>query len=219
VKVLSENFGVGQHQDCLYARRTLYCLPHSVENFDSFFGLGNTVTDRKPLSKTDALPKIAVDVVHYMERKRSKLEEDPSSGTYEVKFSSGPSNYAVWDCYKTGGGSPEMDCRLTSEADRNVAKREEMAKMDDVLLDLLPETLAKKCGSPQKTSRPDNISISLVYPSVRPDVSVEFRFFTYDAVSLDTIQVSDSNRFWFIDADSIDLAPDVMKALPCLQKQ
>lgn len=233
VNVLSQSWGIGQHQDCLYVRQSLYCLPNSLKQFDIYFLDGNVDKDKKPVPRTDVLFHLSVDIVHYMERNRPQLEQDPTSGTYEVAFSASPSDYAVWDCYKTGSGRPAIDCRLTNEADRaereRIAKREKMARMDDILRDLVPETLTKNCASPQQTSN-DNISLSLTYPSTRPSVSLKLKFDTYkDTIHLSVIESSEpkgpdgryasGHIFWWRDGDSIDESQRVMEALPCLGKQ
>jgi len=83
------------------------------------------------------------DIIHFLERNREEVEQQWSagSGTYETSFSTRPPDYSLWDCYRTGSGQPAIACQLTKKPDRAerewITKKEEAAKIDDMLVQLL----------------------------------------------------------------------------------
>ncbi len=245
VNVLSLKWNIGQHMDCFYAGQNIYCLPSSLKTFSGvpLEGIGR---DKKPISRTAGLLYYSVAIVHMMERNRSELEKDPhgESGTYSTKFSGSPSDYSLWDCYKTGAGDPAIACQFIEKPDGSknsltgdltvrewVAKQAEAARFEtDVLLSLLPEGLKQACGAPQETTN-DSISSTLSYPSTRPGVLVKLRFDTYDSTKLDSIETSEpkgpdgnypaEHVWWWRNSDLMSLyeIPGVMKEMPCLLKK
>jgi hypothetical protein len=228
VRVMSSSWNLGQHFDCLYDEQNIYCLPPSAKRFGHTSLEGRTDKDGKPVARTTMLFGAGPNIVHYLERNRENIEKDKSSetGTYETHFTASPPNYSVWDCYRTGGGRPAIECQLTKKPDRAdrewIAKKEEAARLDDVFIGLLPESVIKRCGSPQKqTSDP---STTLFYPSDRLGIFVKLWFSDKELYSIET---TDTERLpdgtwppgffiWLRTGDSLDAVPAIVKELPCL---
>lgn len=96
-----------------------------------------------------------------METKRKELLEDRRSdgGSYETKFTSHtPIDFSVWDCYKTGAGSPAIACDLrqkptkdeVSEFVKTEKEQEERNRLEQVasnyLIELEHNILVEACG-------------------------------------------------------------------------
>jgi hypothetical protein len=181
VKILSGPWAVGKHQDCVYQGEGIYCLPTTMTKFRQYNFEGFIDKDKKKLARTDGIFILGVDIVHYLQRNRAEAEKDPSaeSGTFETSFSNPPSDYSLWDCYKTGNGSPAISCHLTKEADSKThdfnAKKEAAARTDDVLLDLTAASLTKSCSTPQSASL-DDLYQMFKYPSARAEVPITLKF-------------------------------------------
>jgi hypothetical protein len=92
VTVLAEQWDTGQHRTCMYGHEKLYCF------------------------KPDEIPSLQPPFTPYtVESHRAELVKDPRSdgGTYETQFvRRAPVDFGVWDCYKTGTGSPAVSCEL-----------------------------------------------------------------------------------------------------------
>lgn len=230
------SWNVGQHLDCWYAEGKLYCIPGTthafyVYDFDKFLD-----KDRKPLSRQAILTGLSVPIVHFLERHRQFVEEHPNVGeaqTYIASFSSSPSDYSLWDCYKTGLGSPALSCNLTARLDRtqqeSLQPAIEASKYErDVLLSLSPESLVRACGAPRETAQ-SSVSRTLAYRSARNGVLVRFSFDSPDA-RLSTIESSEQKGadghypaehiFWWVDssATSLDEIPQIRESMPCLAR-
>lgn len=191
--------------------------------------------DKKKLPRTDGMSFLAVDIVHYLERNRTEAEKDPSAevGTFEASFSTRPSEYSIWDCYKTGNGSPAIACQLTKEADSKArdfnAKKEAAAKTDDALLGLTAASLINACSNPQATSM-DQLYQILKYPSARPGIPITLKFEDPSKGSnlLQDVETEEARGadgrypkehiFWARDYDSIYEAQKIGEQLPCIKK-
>lgn len=235
VRIMSASWAVGKHQDCIYAQQGLYCLPTSMKMFRQYNLEGFYDKDKKKLPKTDGIFILGVDIVHYMERNRAEAEKDPSgeTGTFETSFSGRASEYSVWDCYKTGSGSPAIACQLTKDPDSkardSIAKKEEAIKVDDVLLGLTPAALTKACPNPQATSLDDLYQI-FKYPSTRPEIPTTLKFEnprlgSNHLYSVETEEpkgadgrYSKQHVFWLRAYDSLSDAGRVGEQLPCINK-
>ena len=235
VKILSQTWAVGKHQDCIFAKQGLYCLPTSMKMFRQYNLEGFIDKDKKKLSRTDGIFILSVDIVHYLERNRAEAEKDPSAevGTFEASFSAHPSDYSIWDCYKTGNGSPAIACQLTKEADSKTrdfnAKKEAAAKTDDALLGLTAASLINACSIPQATSTEQLYQV-LKYPSARPGIPITLKFDnTFKGSSLLQDAETEEARsadgrypkehiFWARTYDSIYEAQKIGEQLPCINK-
>jgi len=233
-----DNFSwrVGQHLECWYADENIYCIPATTQAFggDTFDKFVDK--EKRPISRQAVLTALSVSIVHFLERHRQFVERHPNIGeaeTYTTKFSSSPSDYSLWDCYKTGVGNPALSCKLTAEPDG--AQRKVMqpaidaAKYErEVLLNLSPESLIRVCGTPQEAIQ-DSISKTLVYGSSRTGVSVKLRFDTSDT-RLETVESFEpkgadnsyppEHIWWWLDSAATSLAevPKIKNDLPCLAR-
>jgi hypothetical protein len=235
VKILSQTWAVGKHQDCIFARQGLYCLPATMKMFRQYNLEGFIDKEKKQLPRTDGMFILGVDIVHFMERNRADAERDPNSesGTFETSFSARPSDYSIWDCYKTGNGSPAIACQLTKETDSKArdfnAKKEAAAKTDDALLGLGAASLINACSSPQATST-DQLYQVLKYPSARPGISITLKFENPSRGSnrLQYVETEEARGAdghypkehisWMRDYDSIYEAQKIEEQLPCINK-
>lgn len=230
------SWSVGQHLECWYAEENVYCIPAPTRKFDGYAFDKWVDKEKKPLSRQAVLTDLSVSIVHFLERHRGFIERHPNIGeaeTYITTFSSSPSDYSLWDCYKTGAGNPALSCKLTEEPDR--AQRKLMqaaidaAKYErDVLLNLSSDSLIRLCGTPQQAIQ-DSISKTLVYGSSRTGVSVKLRFDPPDT-RLDTVESSEAKGadgryptehiWWWVDSPetSLDQIPQIKKDLPCLAR-
>lgn len=229
VRVMSSAWNLGQHFDCLYDKQNIYCFPPSTKSIDRYSLEGWTDKSGKPMARTAILFGFGPDIIHYLERNREAIEKDKSAetGTYETHFSASPPDYSLWDCYRTGSGQPAIACQLTEKPDRAdrdwETKKEEAAKLDDVLIHLVPESVIKRCGQPQKQT-PDP-SPTLFYPSTRPGISVKLWFADKELYSVETTDEKkpDGNYppeffIWIRNGNSLDAAPKVVNELSCLKQ-
>jgi hypothetical protein len=94
--LLAEKWETGQHRTCLYGHKNLYCFqPTQLES----------LPNQQRFQFTPYL----------LESKRTELVKQPDTdgGSYETKFTSHtPMDFSLWDCYKTGTGSPAIACDL-----------------------------------------------------------------------------------------------------------
>jgi hypothetical protein len=227
---------VGQHLECWYAEENIYCIPATTRKFRGYALDTFVDKEKKPMSRQAVLTELSISIVHFLERNRQFIERHPNIGeveTYTTNFSSSPSDYSLWDCYKTGVGDPALSCTLTAEPDQGQRKLMQpaidAAKYErDVLLKLSPETLIRACGTPRDVIQ-DSISRTLVYGSSRTGVTVQLRFDTPDT-RLDTVESSESKGadnsyppehvFWWADDAENSLAeiPQIKDDLPCLAR-
>lgn len=230
VKVMASSWNLGQHFDCLYDKQNIYCFPPSVRSIDRFFLEGWTDKSGTPIARTTKLFGYGPDIVHYLERHREKIEEDKSAenGTYETHFSASPSDYSLWDCYRTGSGQPAIACQLTEKpnlSDREwITKKEEAAKLDDTVAGFLPEAVVKRCGPPQRQES-DTAHTALFYPSSRPGIAIEIYFDTPELFSIETTDAKKPDGsyppeffIWMSDGDDLDTLPKIVKEMPCLKQ-
>ena len=228
---MSSSWNLGQHFDCLYDKQNIYCFPPSMKRLDRYSLEGWKDKSGKPIARTTILFGFGPDIVHYLERHRDKIEEDKSAenGTYETHFSTRPPDYSLWDCYRTGIGQPAIECKLAEKPDRNdresIRRKEESAKIDDILVTLHPEDVIKRCGPPQQQS--SDGSPTLFYPSARPGISIKLWFSILSNGALESIETTDPKKpdgsyppefwIWMRDGDSLDDIPKIVKELPCLK--
>ncbi|HEY2236111.1 MAG TPA: hypothetical protein VGK01_21745, partial [Candidatus Angelobacter sp.] len=185
----------------------------------------------KPIPRRTMLFSNAVEIIHVFERRRIEALNDTSAdtGTYVAKFSERPSKYSIWDCFKTGAGSPAISCALSVKpSDKTMPffiRKEEEAQMDDALKAMNMDGLQAKCGKPASETS-DGISRSFTYT---PDsgTPIAFRFATYgNGFLLDSAQSQEkkaptdpSKIFWWKSAPSRGMreAGELVKEMPCLK--
>lgn len=184
VSVLGTRWEAGQHQDCIYKAEGLYCIPASMRLDAGMPREELQDKDGKPVPRSEMLFLRSVDLTQMLDKHRSEAQQDKyaETGTYDAKFSAKPVEYSVWDCLKTGAGSPAISCTLTRKPsgdkdDKFIAQQEEDAKLNDTLSSLSQDQLQAKCGKPAETTS-DVISRSLIYNS-GAGVRISFRFSTY----------------------------------------
>jgi hypothetical protein len=229
VKVMSSSWNLGQHFDCLYNKKNIYCFPPSTKRLGRYFLDDRIDTTGKPIARTTMLFGLGPDIIHYLERHREKIEEDKSAetGTYETHFSANPLDYSLWDCYRTGIGQPAIACQLTEKpgsANREwITKKEEAAKLDDILVHLLPDAVIKRCGTPQKQTF--DSSPTLFYPSSRPGISIKLWFPGPELYSIETTDAKGPDGsyppgffIWIRDGESLDAVSEIVNELPCLKQ-
>jgi hypothetical protein len=225
--VLAEKWDTGQHRTCLYGHSRLYCAkPEEVITF-----------------KPPATP-------YKMESHREEMVKDnrTDGGSYETKFTSHtPTDFSVWDCYKSGTGSPAIVCDLShkptkEESDaflKSEKEQEERGRLEQVaanyLIQLSPATLVAACGQGkesggQKTPYSGKFDFrentSIKYPFA------EFRFqylgmhgtpleptYMIDTVSTNSTPVP--SKFWNLDLQLKyhEQALEVVQVIPCLFDQ
>jgi hypothetical protein len=218
----------------VYAKQNIYSLPTTLVMFRQYKLDGFLDKDKNHLPRTDAIFILGVDIVHYFDRNRAEAEKDPTaeSGTFDTSFSTSPSDYSLWDCYKTGTGSPAIACQLTRQADAkardSINKKELAIAVDDRLLNLTSEALTKICGSPRQTGQEPSQTV-LDYPSSRQGIPLKFRFgsLTTPPGLLQTVETEDAKGpdgryprehvYWYRGYDSLSDASRVAQELACLK--
>jgi hypothetical protein len=231
------SWGVGQHLECWYAgAENVYCIPATTHEFNGLAFDKWLDNEKKPLSRQAVLSSLSVSIVHFLERNRNFVERHPNIGeaeTYITSFSSSPSDYSLWDCYKTGAGNPALSCDLTRELSRTQRKAMQPA-IDavnyerDTLLNQSPTCMLNRCGTPQDRIH-DSISQTLVYASSRNGISVKLRFDNSN-MRLDMVESSEPKQadgyyppehiLWWADAPeaSLNQITQIKKDLPCLAR-
>jgi len=145
--LLAEQWETGQHRSCLYGHRNLYCFPADF--------LEKLPTEQRKQTTP-----------YFMETKREALVRQPNTdgGSYDTKFTSHtPMDFSVWDCCKTGTGSPAIVCDLKhkptqEESDafvKSEKEREERRHLEEAassyLEELQPATLIPACGQGEQS--------------------------------------------------------------------
>ena len=191
VGIMSDKWEAGQHQDCIFKADQLYCIapgPYAMG-----IRLQAATKDGKPIPRRTMLFSNAVEIIHVFERKWNEAGNDRTTGTgtYVAKFSERPIKYSIWDCFKTGAGSPSISCALSVKPSEKTMpffiRKEEEAQMDDALKAMNMDGLQAKCGKPAVETS-DGVSRSLIY---MPDsgTPIAFRFATHgNAFLLDSAQ-------------------------------
>ncbi|HEY5029791.1 MAG TPA: hypothetical protein VIK39_15395 [Candidatus Angelobacter sp.] len=231
VGIMSDKWEAGQHQDCIFKADQLYCIPPGVDAIGIRFASQNQRW--KAVPRRTMLFSNSVEIIHVFERKRSEARNDRNAdtGTYAAKFSERPTKYSIWDCFKTGVGSPGISCALSVKPSEKAmpffTRKEEEAQMDDVLKAMNMDGLQAKCGKPTSETS-DGISRSLIYT---PDsgTPIAFRFATYgNAFLLDSAQSQEKKApndplkiFWWKSAPSRGMreAGHLVKEMPCLKAE
>jgi hypothetical protein len=229
VSIMSEQWEAGQHQDCIFKADQLYCMAPGA--YAMGIRVQATTKDGKPIPRRTMLFSNAVEIIHVFERRRIEALNDTSAdtGTYVAKFSERPIKYSMWDCFKTGAGSPAVSCALSIKPSEKTMpffiRKEEEAQMDDALKAMNMDGLQAKCGKPASETS-DGISRSFIYT---PDsgTPIAFRFATYgNGFLLDSAQSQEkkaptdpSKIFWWKSAPSRGMreAGELVKEMPCLK--
>jgi hypothetical protein len=185
VNLLALTWPVGQHDDCFYAESKLYCLPGDLQTLD---GRSLIVTDQKTgktMDRRGVLYGRMVEVIHRLDINRPEIGKgkDAETGVFETKFDSKLTDYSMWDCYKTGVGSPAISCKLTKTLSQThpkfqeyVAQQLALAKADEFLRGLKQDDLIKACGQPVRADK-NSISISYFYTTA-PGLPLKIEFDT-----------------------------------------
>lgn len=235
VSVLSLKWEVGQHQDCVYKAANLYCIPANSTSVVGLSQHGWKDKSGKPIEmkRSELLFIQSVALTHRVDANRAEAlsEKDAETGTYDTKFSTGPVDYSVWDCLKTGVASPGISCTLTRKpsGDKDmqfIADKEQEEQLNDSLKVLTMDGLQAKCGPPANTTS-DIISRSLIYTPAS-GVPIAFRFETFgnhNPIMLDSARSQEPENdpkaprkiFWWKSAFSAHEAGILAKEMPCLK--
>jgi hypothetical protein len=236
VRIVSENWEAGQHQDCIFKADQLYCLAPGA--YAMGIRLQAATRDGKPIPRRTMLFSNAVEIIHVFERKRSEARNNagPDSKTYVARFSERPIKYSLWDCIKTGADAPRISCALSAKpSDKTMPffiQKEQEAQIDDALKAMNMDALQAKCGKPASETS-DGVSRSLIYT---PDsgTAVAFRFATYgNTFLLDSAQSQEKKAlndplsndplkiFWWKSAPSRGMheAAQLIREMPCLKAE
>lgn len=226
VSVLAERWEVGQHQDCIYKSDNLYCIAAEKSLGNAKYVTGPDAG--KPVPRSSMLLSQAVGMIHAANGLSASEREKAELGTFDARFSEGATEYSVWDCLRTGLGSPGISCSLTKKPKtlEFVARQEEEAKLDDKLRSLTMEQLQAKCGQPQDT-KSDNISRSLIYTSRSGAITFRYETFMHESSPvLDTAESEEQKDpkaarriFWWRSAPSMSMheAGLLAQDMPCLK--
>jgi len=165
VAVLTEKWDTGQHRTCMYGHEKLYCF------------------------KPDEIPSLQPPFTPYtVESHRTELVKDPRTdgGTYETQFARHvPVDFSVWDCYKTGSGSPAVSCEQkhqpTAEETAAFMKAEKEQQEHHHLEEsahkymsrLSPSNLVQACGEGERSG---GALISTRVPDLRDETSIKYPF-------------------------------------------
>lgn len=235
VSVLGLKSEIGQHQDCVYKAGNLYCIPANSPNVIGLSQNGWKDKSGKPIEmkRSELLFIQAVTFTHRVDANRAEAmrDKDAESGTYDTKFSTGPVDYSIWDCLKTGVASPGISCTLARKpsGDKDmkfIADKEQEEQLNDSLKQLTMDGLQSKCGQPANTTS-DVISRSLIYTPAS-GVPIAFRFETigeHNPLLLDSARSQEPENdpkaprkvFWWKSASSAHAAGILVKEMPCLK--
>jgi hypothetical protein len=173
--LLAEKWETGQHRTCLYGHKNLYCFERG--EVEGLLPLSKSIPDQRRLTP------------YLIESKRAKALEDPRTdgGSYETKFTSHtPMDFSLWDCYKTGVGSPAIVCNLKQKPTKEEtavfikAEKEQMEHTrlaEDaltLLLKLTPTVLAEACGQGEQTGGQKMVGWGKL--DVREDTVIKYPF-------------------------------------------
>jgi hypothetical protein len=155
------SWSVGQHDLCLFKDR-LICAGQPTTNQD------------KPVNNL-------IENGVYVLNEVAEDEEQSDIGVYDVKLSTSPEAYSVWNCVKTGKASPAVDCVLVKAPDANqktmIAKQEKEEKeakaASQTLYSLDEEQVQQRCGAPLKKTT-DSISVMAAYKGNSKFVGLRF---------------------------------------------
>jgi len=221
--LLADKWETGQHRTCLYGHKNLYCL--EPEEFEGLLPLSKSIPDERRLTP------------YLMESKRAKALEDPRTdgGSYETKFTwHTPMDFSLWDCYKTGVGSPAIVCNLKQKPTKEEtavfikAEKEQMEhtrlaeKAWQLVWGLTPTTLTEACGQGKQTGGKKEEG-SGIY-DLRENTFLKYPFaefqFRYlgSSYELQTIHTNDDSKSWDKDSQGIntDGAFRSVQDIPCL---
>lgn len=231
VGIMSDEWEVGQHQDCIFKADQLYCIPAGMDAMG--VRLQAKTKDGKPVPRSAMLSSNSVEIIHLFERKRSEGRNDRNAdtGLNVARFSERPTKYSIWDCHKTGSGSPAISCALSLKPSEKAmpffTRKEEEAQMDDMLKAMNMDGLQAKCGKPASETS-DGISRWLVY-TADSGTPIAFRFASYgNAFLLDSAQSQEKKApndpftiFWWKSAPGRGLseAGRLVKEMPCLKAE
>jgi hypothetical protein len=233
VSVIASTWGTSEHQDCIFAHDSMYCIAPSMKTV-----LGRPVDiyktkDGKPVPRTDMIFNLSANIVHAMEIMRADAHKDAHTeiGNYATSFSAAPVDYSLWDCSKTGSGSPAISCEMRKKPEGKAVdffkNREADAAEDDFLRSLTPEVLAQKCSTPARATE-DGISTSKFYKTT-PGLPLSIRFDTIKSKvhpDIDEIETEEDlpkgqarHIFWWVSSnDTMSSAALIAKEFPCLQR-
>jgi hypothetical protein len=233
VSVLGLRWEIGQHQDCIYKAKNLYCIPAGANSVAGYQLTNWKTRDGKPVPRNDALLLVSVDLTRSLDRNRSETErdKDAETGVYDTKFSTSPPDYSIWDCFKTGQGSPAISCTLTKKAEgekekKSLARQIEDGKLDDAVRALSQDDLIRKCGQPGQVTS-DSISRTLHYQAAS-GLPIAFRFDTLGhGIPLLDEATSEEPRdekaarkiFWWKSSPLSSFEAEMLaKEMPCLKQ-
>jgi hypothetical protein len=225
--VLAEKWDTGQHRTCLYGHSRLFCVkPEEVTAF-----------------KPPTTP-------YKMESLREGMAKDPrtDAGSYEAKFTSHtPMDFSIWDCYKTGTGSPAIACNLTHKPTKEESasfvtsekEQEQRSRLEQVasnyLMQLNPADLLDACGRGEESG-----GQKLPYSGkndLREDTRIKYPFaelkFSYLGMhgtpskasyiiqTVKIVSTATPSDFWDIElqAKYHEAALEVVQNIPCLFSQ
>ena len=117
--VVSEKWDVGQHQSCFYGHEDLFCGA-----MDDMKGTKSDGTAATPIDILLDQERTPYRLALYREVQLRKAKDlPPFSGVYETKFTSSAMDFSLWDCYRTGLGSPAIRCTLKLKPTKDETKQ------------------------------------------------------------------------------------------------
>jgi hypothetical protein len=147
--ILAEKWETGQHLACVFAHQNLYCF--QVGAFSAPMPKGVSVLAAMAGKTTP----------YFLESERAEVLASPGAdgGVYDAKFiSHTPMDFSLWNCYKTGVGSPAISCDLTAKPTnketelfvQTEAKQAELHRLAPAIVahlrGLTPEGVIAACG-------------------------------------------------------------------------
>jgi hypothetical protein len=218
--VIAFKWNTGQHENCVYAHENIYCM----------------VPEQWPIDpETKGVSWNQVSKIPYRaEQERSELAKDPTAeaGTFDVKYSGSPMDFSLWDCFKTGVGSPAIQCdlkRKPSQAEiAQATEDEKKQKEHDALAlkahyfleGLTKENLIQFCGAGK--SSPGLISEKIAYSDKDGNPDSMFEYSTYGSRkgSLQNIEMAGTKPVHWYNGSKIwkDDALMIVQTMPCLAK-
>lgn len=213
--VIAFKWNTGQHENCVYAHQNIYCMTPD------------------PATKGVSWRQIS-KIPYRAEEERSELAKDPTaeSGTFDVKYSGTPLDFSLWDCFKTGIGSPAIQCdlkRKPSQAEiAQATEDEQKQKEHDALAlkahyfleELTKENLIQLCGAGKTSS--GLISEKIAYSDKDGNLDSVFEYSTFGSTkgSLENIELTETKPVHWYHGNKIwkDDALKIVQTMPCLAK-
>lgn len=225
-------WNTGQHEECVYAHQHIYCLVHDMWPTD-------------PRTKSVSFEQIA-RMPYWVELRRPMVATDANTetGMFDFKYSSAPLDYSFWDCFKTGAGSPAVQCELirkptpdeiakansdeqklreqTAEINRKFEEKSaNEAKAHQFLKELTAERLIQLCGTGKSANTSTTKTITYNDKDGKPAYNFKFDTSGDDKGLLSSAEIFKPTSInWLRDSEVFTSnALKIRETVPCLAKQ